>query len=79
MADVIIPDQYLYMSEGTAGKEGSCNFCVDKLHTKVYILKSNHPQRNLVIKLCSRCMFELIKYIIDKEVMMYGIKEGTIK
>jgi hypothetical protein len=50
-----------------ANKWGSCNFCTEK-GNQVYDVKSDNPNRNMVITICEPCLTELIRiYQDDKD------------
>lgn len=48
-------------------EEGSCNFCTERSYSKVLRIRSNHPMRNLSVRICKDCLLELKKVAFTSE------------
>lgn len=49
-----------YATKEAVHDEGLCNFCVDRDYERVWVLRSQHPSRRLVVTLCEACAASLV-------------------
>ena len=49
-----------YANKGMVNDEGRCNFCTDRTHEWVWVIRSQHPDRRLVVMLCASCAASLV-------------------